>query len=75
MAMDGGGRRGPPVRMRPIPPSPPRQQPPPTADAGGLPEALGDVIDIVTDADVLGLLGHAVQGAGAVVEAIGDLAP
>lgn len=75
MAMDGGGRRGPPVCMRHLPPPPQRHEPPTTADAGGLPEALGDVIDIVTDTDVLDLLGHAIHGTGAVVEAIGDLAP
>lgn len=75
MAVDGGRRRGPPVRMRPIPPAPPRHRPPPSADPGGLPEALGQVVEIATDADVLDLLGHAVHGGGAVVEAIGDLVP
>lgn len=73
MAVDGDGRRGPPLRMRHIPPPPQRQEPPPTVDAGSLPEAVGDAVDIATDPGLLDLLGHAVESAGAVVEALGDL--
>ena len=77
MVMDGGNRCALPPDMSPNPLRP--HHPPPRSsglpDPGGLPEAIVQVVDVATDPDVLDFLGHAVDGVGAVVGALGDLSP
>ncbi len=74
MPVDGGRRCAPPVPMRPSPPrrqrpTPRHAEPTPAAD---LPEVIVHAVDAASDPQLLDLVS---DGVGAVVAAIGDLAP
>jgi len=74
MAVDGGCRCAPPVLMRPSPPRRQRPVPRPAEPAGpgDLPEVIVHAVDAASDPQLLDLV---TDGVGAVVAAIGDLAP